>query len=54
MVDIIIIIMQEIPILIGIEMCCTAGNYKVSAKTIKNTAYLTANLCKRLGIKQVK
>jgi N-acetylmuramoyl-L-alanine amidase CwlA len=34
----------------GIEMCCTAGNYKVSAKTIKNTAYLTANLCKRLGI----
>jgi N-acetylmuramoyl-L-alanine amidase CwlA len=36
---------------IGIEMCCTAGNYKVSAKTIKNTAYLTANLCKRLGIK---
>lgn len=35
---------------IGIEMCCTAGNYKVSAKTIKNTAYLTANLCKRIGI----
>lgn len=35
---------------IGIEMCCTAGNYKVSAKTITNTAYLTANLCKRLGI----
>ena len=34
----------------GIEMCCTAGNYKVSAKTITNTAYLTANLCKRLGI----
>lgn len=35
---------------IGIEMCCTAGNYKVSAKTITNTAHLTANLCKRLGI----
>lgn len=35
---------------IGIEMCCTAGNYKVSAKTITNTAYLVANLCKRLGI----
>lgn len=34
----------------GIEMCCTAGNYTVSAKTITNTAYLTANLCKRLGI----
>lgn len=35
---------------IGIEMCCTAGNYKVSTKTITNTAYLTANLCKRVGI----
>ena len=35
---------------IGIEMCCTAGNYRVSAKTITNTAYLTANLCKRTGI----
>lgn len=34
----------------GIEMC-TSGQYKVSAKTIKNTAHLTANLCKRLGIK---
>ena len=35
---------------IGIEMCCTAGNYKISAKTIKNSAYLCANLCKRVGI----
>lgn len=35
---------------IGIEMCCTAGNYRVSARTITNTAYLTANLCKRTGI----
>ncbi len=35
---------------IGIEMCCTAGNYKISSTTIKNAAYLTANLCKKLGI----
>lgn len=35
---------------IGIEMCCTAGNYKISTKTIKNSAYLCANLCKRIGI----
>lgn len=34
----------------GIEMCCTAGNYKVSAKTLENSAYLCANLCKRIGI----
>lgn len=34
----------------GIELCCTAGNYKVSQKTIENGAYLCANLCKRLGI----
>lgn len=34
----------------GIEMCCTAGNYKVSEKTKENAAYLCANLCKRLGI----
>lgn len=36
---------------IGIEMCCTAGNYTISAKTIKNSAYLCAYLCKQLGIK---
>lgn len=35
---------------IGIEMCCTAGNYKISATTIKNSAYLCAELCELLGI----
>lgn len=35
---------------IGIEMCCTAGNYKVSKETIENTAYLCADMCKRAGI----
>ena len=35
---------------IGIEMCCTAGNYTISATTIKNSAYLCAYLCKQLGI----
>lgn len=35
---------------IGIEMCCTAGNYKISNTTIKNAAHLTAYLCKQLGI----
>lgn len=34
----------------GIEMCCTAGNYKISDKTIKNSAYLCAYLCELLGI----
>ena len=34
----------------GIEMCCTAGNYKISNKTIENSAKLCANLCKRIGI----
>lgn len=34
----------------GIEMCCTAGNYTISSKTITNAAYLCANLCTRLGI----
>ena len=34
----------------GIEMCCTAGNYKVSQKTKENAAYLCAHLCKILGI----
>lgn len=34
----------------GIEMCCTAGNYTISQKTLENSAYLCANLCKRLGI----
>jgi N-acetylmuramoyl-L-alanine amidase CwlA len=35
---------------IGIEMCCTAGNYKISDKTKENAAYLCAFLCKMLGI----
>lgn len=35
---------------IGIEMCCTAGNYKISDKTKKNAAYLCAHICKLLGI----
>jgi N-acetylmuramoyl-L-alanine amidase CwlA len=35
---------------IGIEMCCTAGNYKVSEITIENAAVLTAALCKIVGI----
>ena len=35
---------------IGIEMCCTAGNYRISETTKKNAAYLCANICKRLGI----
>lgn len=34
----------------GIEMCCTAGNYMISDKTIKNAAYLCAYLCEMLGI----
>lgn len=36
---------------IGIEMCCTAGDYKISDITIKNSAYLCAYLCKAIGIK---
>ena len=35
---------------IGIEMCCTAGNYKISDKTKENAACLCAYLCKKLGI----
>ena len=35
---------------IGIEMCCTAGNYTISETTIKNVVYLCAELCKVLGI----
>lgn len=36
---------------IGIEMCCTAGNYKISEKTKENSAYLCAYLCEMLNIK---
>lgn len=35
---------------IGIEMCCTAGNYKISDTTKKNAAYVCAYICKLLGI----
>lgn len=35
---------------INIEMCCTAGNYKISEKTQVNTAYLCARICQMLGI----
>ena len=35
---------------LSIEMCCTAGNYKVSDVTQQNAAYLCAHLCKILGI----
>lgn len=35
----------------GIEMCCTAGNYKVSSITQKNAAYLCAYLCQMINIK---
>lgn len=35
---------------IGIEMCCTAGNYKISDTTQKNAAYLCAYICNLLGI----
>lgn len=34
---------------IGIEMCCSGG-YQVSKKTQGNAAYLTAELCKLIGI----
>lgn len=36
---------------IGIEMCCTAGNFTIADKTIRNAAYLCAYLCKEVGIK---
>lgn len=35
---------------IGIEMCCTDGNYKISTKTQQNAAFLCARLCKTFGI----
>lgn len=35
---------------IGIEMCCTAGNYKISEETKMNAALLCAHLCRLLGI----
>lgn len=38
---------------IGIEMCCTAGNYDMSAKTVELAAQLCADLCKFLDITDV-
>lgn len=38
---------------IGIEMCCTAGNYKVGPAALENAAQLGAALCKYLGITDV-
>ena len=35
---------------LSIEMCCTAGNYKISDVTQQNAAHLCAHLCKMLGI----
>lgn len=35
---------------VGIEMCCTSGNYRISDRTKENAAYLCAFLCKMLGI----
>ena len=36
---------------IGIEMCCTAGNFKIGKNTIENAAQLTAALCRLIGVK---
>lgn len=38
---------------IGIEMCCTAGNYKVGPAALENSAQLCASLCKYIGITDV-
>ena len=35
---------------ISIEMCCTAGNYKISDVTQQNAAYLCAHLCQLIGV----
>lgn len=35
---------------IGIEMCCTSGNYVVSKMTQINAAYLCAHLCEMIGV----
>lgn len=34
----------------GIEMCCTAGNYRVSETTKRHSAYLCAYLCGLIGV----
>ena len=38
---------------IGIEMCCTAGNYKIGSKALENAVQLGAALCKYFGITDV-
>lgn len=38
---------------IGIEMCCTAGNYKIGKEALENAVQLGAALCKYLGITDV-
>ena len=35
---------------LSIEMCCTAGNYKISDATQQNAAYLCAHLCQLIGV----
>lgn len=35
---------------IGIEMCCTAGNYRISDTTKENAAYLCAHICRVIGV----
>lgn len=37
---------------IGIEMCCTAGNYRISDTTKENAAQLCAHLCNMIGISE--
>lgn len=34
---------------ISVEMCCTAGNFRISEKTKKNAARLAADLLKKIG-----
>lgn len=38
---------------IGIEMCCTAGNYKIGPQALENSAQLAATLCKYFDITDV-
>ena len=38
---------------IGIEMCCTAGNYKIGSKALEHSAHLAAELCKYLNITDI-
>lgn len=38
---------------IGIEMCCTAGNYRIGTRALENSARLVAGLCRYLGITDI-